>query len=223
MIKHLLFALLFCPLLSFAQEFEDFENEEDIFDVPQVVAVQNRIYDLNQGLTLKAGYLPLDNFTKGFNFGASYTYYFSDFTGWEVVNANYVLDSQTSLAGQLDSFGVQAETLPEFIDWYATTNIAYTPFYNKSLLFNRSVVWGETTFLVGGGAGNFTRSGVKPLLSLGVILKYFLGPRTAFKVEVRDHIAFLDGGIESYLAISLGYSFQLGGRKSGEEHLIDEL
>ncbi len=83
-----------------------------IYDLPQVVAVQNRAYQVSKELTLQAGYLPSDAFNKGYTIGANYTYFFSDYLGWEILNANYVINSPTNLKGDLlDCCQVQVENV----------------------------------------------------------------------------------------------------------------
>ncbi len=211
----LLLFLLFC-LLSYSNLFAAEEPKKDIFNVPKVVAVQNRKYYLNKGVTLNFGYLPLDSFTKGLTAGASYAYYFSDFTAWEILNVNYVASIDTQLKNDLiTTYQVKPVSIPDFMQYYVTSNILYTPFYNKSLLFNKSIVWGETTFLAGAGVGAFKTSGMAPLMNLGLILKYFISEKTSMNLDVREHIAFVGGtnGVQGILYIGLGYAFQLGDNK----------
>lgn len=201
------------PIFSSAEEIKS-----DIFDVPKVVAVQNRKYYLNKGVTANLGYMPTDSFTKGLVLGGTYTHYFSDFTAWEVLNANYVVNISTDLQSQLQSFGVQASQIPDFMQYYVTSNIVYTPFYNKSLLFNKSVVWGETSFLAGAGVANYKKNGITPLISGGLNLRYFLSEGTSLKLDIREHVAFVGGndGIQAILYIGLGYTFQLGEKMNRE-------
>ncbi len=82
---------------SFAEE----QVVQDIYTVPKLVAIQNRNYNVNQNLSVLLGYLPSDSFTKGITAGAAYTYYFSDFTAWEVLNAQYVFAQDTGLKRDL--------------------------------------------------------------------------------------------------------------------------
>ncbi|MDZ4676182.1 MAG: hypothetical protein SGI74_01625, partial [Oligoflexia bacterium] len=60
----------------------------DLYDVPKVGTVQNRSHDYSSELTVQGGYLPMDPFTKYLAYGGSYTYFFSAFTAWEVVNGS---------------------------------------------------------------------------------------------------------------------------------------
>ncbi len=216
-------AVVIFALGFFASLAQAAEEKKDIFDVPKVVAVQNRKYFLNKGVTLNLGYLPTDSFTKGLALGGTYTHYFSDFTAWEIVNLNYVVNMKTDLQNQLQGFGVQPTRVPAFPQYYLTSNIVYTPFYNKSLLFNKTVVWGETSFLAGAGVAYYGRDtgnpeddpGITPMISGGLNLRYFLSESTSLKLDIREHIAFVGGtdGVQAVLYIGMGYTFQLGDNK----------
>ena len=112
------------------------------------MAVQNRPYYSLHDLTFSAGWLPSDAFNKGITFGASYTYFFKDYLAWEILNLNYSVNSETSLKQEMENLNIDItnEGFGGALDYmvaYATTNFIYTPFYNKSLLFNDKIVHGN--------------------------------------------------------------------------------
>ncbi len=184
-------------------------QEDDIFAIPKTYAVQHRKFKLGSQYSAHGGYLPMDSFTKGFVVGASYTKYFSDFTGWEVLNANYVFSMDTDLKSQLlNEFKATPGQIPPFPEWYITTNIVYTPIYNKNLFFNKSVIWGDITFVAGPGIGSFTNDGVKPLINGGAVLRFFLSQNESFKVDIRQNLPFLSTGVEPFLFIGAAYTYQ---------------
>src|SRR5690349_988244 len=95
----------------------------DLYDVPKVVAVQNRSYLLSDEVTLQAGYLPLDAFIKYFSFGLVFTHYFSDFLGWEVFNANYAAANPSGLERDLiNNFQVTPDKF-DTLDYFGSTNL----------------------------------------------------------------------------------------------------
>lgn len=196
------------------------EAEEDIFAVPKTYAVQNRKYKLGGQYSAHLGYMPMDSFTKGVVLGASYTKYFSDFTGWEVINANWVMSIDTDLKKQLtEEFAADPGQIPDFPEWYITTNIVYTPIYNKNLLFNKSVIWGDITFVAGPGVGSFKNDGVKPLVNGGAILRFFLNDKESIKIDIRENLPFLSTGVEPFLFIGAAYTYQFDSKEKtqGEE------
>lgn len=197
-----------------------FAQEEDIFAVPKTYAVQNRKFKLGNQYSAHLGYLPMDSFTKGVVLGASYTTYFTDFTGWEIINANYVFSMDTDLKAQLiDQFAADPGKIPDFPEWYITTNIVYTPIYNKNLFFNKSVVWGDITFVAGPGMGSFKNDGVKPLVNGGAVLRFFLTQNESFKIDIRENLPFLSTGVEPFLFIGAAYTYQFDSKvkQQGDE------
>jgi outer membrane beta-barrel protein len=208
-----LLAVLFSAPLAWSQT----TTPSEVYDLPQLVAVQGRPYYLSHGLTANIGYLPSDAFNKGYTVGGSYTYYFSDFVGWEVVHANYSINQETKLKRNLKKdFNAEVEAVGfggvlDYIDYYATSNVVYTPLYNKSLLFNKTVVRGETSGLIGGGAAHFNSTGWKPMVTVGLMLRFFASARTSYVLDVRENVYFdKDTGANGMISMMVGFSYQLG-------------
>jgi len=194
----------------------------DVYDLPKLTAIQNREYYLDHGIIFRLGVLPMDAFNKGLIAGASYTYYFTDYIGWEVLDFNYSSNSETNLKKDLtENFQVQVQNkgldgVLDYVDYYVTSNLVYTPFYSKNLLFNKSVVHSETSFVFGGGVAKYHATGFKSLVGIGIIARYFTSRKTSWVFEARDNLYFdKAAGTTSILSLSIGYSFQLGsGRES---------
>lgn len=191
--------------------------DSSVYDLPKVVAVQNRAYQVNSELSGQIGYLPSDAFNKGYTLGASYTTFFSDFLGWEVVNANYVINSPTNLKKDLnDCCAVQVENVGfggvlDYIQYYATSNLVYTPLYTKSLLFNKDIVRGEISFVGGGGVAKFAETGTKALVSIGLYVRFFTQEDRSWKFDFRNNVYFEShlGAVNS-MSLMVQYSFHLG-------------
>lgn len=193
---------------------------ENLYDLPKVVAVQNRTYYLNHDINMQIGYLPSDAFNKGYTVGGSYTYFFSDYLGWEVVNANYSFNSETRLKKDLlENFQASVANVGfggvlDYIQWYALTSLVYTPLYTKSLLFNKTVVRGETSFVFGAGGAQFKATGMRPLISAGLYLRFFTRPDRSWRFDLRNNVYFEDSlGAVNTVSLMVGYSMQLGGNK----------
>lgn len=193
------------------------ETPSAAYDLPKLVAVQDREHYLNRGLSLSAGYLPSDAFNKGVIVGATYTHFFTDYFAWEVANFNYSFNIETSLKNELiTKFPAEIENVGfegnlDFIKFYVTSNLVYTPFYNKSLLFNKRVVRGETSFVLGAGTVKFEITGYKPIVDFGLFLRYFLTPATSLKFDFRSNFYYdADRGLSNFLSLVVSYSVQLG-------------
>lgn len=199
-----LLSLTLCPRIAQAVE-------DDLYTTPKLVAVQGRKYNINKNLSAHFGYIPDDAFTKGYLVGGAFTYYFSDFAGWEVINANYVFKSDTGLLKDIKSrFALRPEDerALDFVEYYVTTGFVYTPIYNKNLFFNSKIVNGEQSFVVMGGLTRFYKGGFLPAFGGGIIFKYFISDKTSFKLDIRDLVAIdpirgLDGIIELKIALDI--------------------
>lgn len=205
-------------LILFLFSFESFAKKppSQFYDLPKVVAVQNRPYYNNTDLTLQLGWLPSDAFNKGYSAGFTFSSYFLDYLAWEVINANYIINQETSLKGEFEKLNVDVSSKGfggalDYMVYYATTGLVYTPFYNKSLLFNDKVVHGSTSLVVSGGVAGFKETGSRFLVSGGLILKFYTEDNNAWKVDLRNNIYFEETlGAVYALTIGVGYSFELG-------------
>ncbi len=219
--SHILMCLSLLGLLASPAAFTQTPSQE-FYDLPQIVAVQNRPYYLNQDLTFHFGTLPLDAFNKGYPIGWTYTHFFRDYLAWEVINLNYSFNDETKLKRALvEDFSVEIrnvgfEGVLDFPRWYALSSLVYTPMYMKNLLFNRSLVHGEVSFVGGLGAAKFAETGYRPLISVGAYIRLFSSERASWKVDLRNNIHIDETvGAVNMLSIMLGYSYQLGGRPEG--------
>lgn len=203
-----------------------FAEETDVFSIPKTYAVQNRKYVLGNQITGYVGYMPMDSFTKGVQIGAVYTTYFTDFTGWEMINANYVYNMDTGLKKDiLDISGgtAAADKIPDFPEFIITTNFVYTPIYSKNLFFNKDVIWGDLSLVAGGGIANYERAGISPIANFGAIMRFFTSEQSSYKIELREYVGFVTGGAEPFMSINVGYTYQFGSakKKQGDQDDIE--
>lgn len=211
-----LFVAFVC--LSSLAPFAAAEPPSDVYDLPKVVAVQNRAFQVENELTLQGGYLPSDAFNKGYVLGAAYTHFFSDYLGWEIVDANYVINSPTGLKSDLldcceaDVISEGFDGALDYIQWYVLTNLVYTPLYTKALLFNKDIVRGEISFVGGAGGAKFAETGMKPMISLGFYVRFFTRADRSWKFDFRNNIYMEDSlGAVNSMSLIVGYSFHFGG------------
>ena len=189
----------------------------DIYDVPRVNIIEHKKYYLHDELAIQLSYLPLDPYVKYFSAGLAYTHFFSEFTGWEVINGQYAMNFPAGLQNNLLSdFStgckdptkcVVASDFPT-LTYFATSNIVFTPLYTKNLFFNSSLVYSQVSFVAGGGIAGFTDA-MKSCIDLGVVLRYFLSPSSSLKFDFRDYV-FLNQDQKNNLTITAAYTFNLG-------------
>ncbi len=163
---------------------------------------------LNDEVAPQVTYLPLDALYKYIAVGVTYTHYFSDFVGWEVVNANLAFKQSTDLLDTIRAAQFDISNKLHVLQYYGSSNLVYTPLYSKSLLFSRSIVYGETSFVFGPAFGKF-EDGSKIGINLGFILRYYLGQSTSLRFEGRDYF-FLGGEAVNAVMLTIGFAVNLG-------------
>lgn len=179
------------------------------FDIPKVISIQKRAYNLSDEVTGQFSYLPMDSFTNYFTLGGAFTHYFNDFLGWEALNLEYANSYSTGLTGLLNTkYQVQTEPF-DIINYYGTTNLVYTPMYMKNLLFNSGIVYGEISFVGGLGITKFNTSGNVSTVDFGMIMRYFLSKSTSLKFDFREYV-YLSGTSKSNLALTGGFAYDFG-------------
>lgn len=203
-------ALLLLSLSSFAQE----KKETDPFDLPQVMAVENKKFNPWRDITLQAGVLPLDAFYKGLSVGVSYTHNFNSYLAWEMINANYTSTQDTNLKRDLlDNFSARPKGILDSVKYYATTHLVYTPIYSKNLLFNKDVMYGEWSFVGGGGTVGYNSGESALLVGGGLVARFFSSETFSYKVDGRLYYQTAPNkSSDLLLMINFGLSFEVGGK-----------
>jgi len=200
MIKHLVITsvLLFCSGV-FASTSE----------IPKVIAIQKRNYHLGTELGLNVSYLPMDSFTNYFVLGGNVTHYFSDYLGWEIINGGYANGTSTGLREYIVNNFALEPTDYDTMNYFFTSNIIYTPFYTKNLVFGSNIGYGDMSFVLGGGLSKYTRLNNINTIDTGIILRYALSEVTSLRFDFRYYF-YLGGDLKSNLGITIGWSYNFG-------------
>jgi len=190
---------------------------DEAYDVPKIVAVEPRAFNPHYDLTVQLSYLPMDAFYKGWAPGLSYTQTLSSSWSWEVFNANYSFNTDTSLQKDLtDNFDVRPSnsSVLDPVLWYATTSAIYTPIYSKYLVGNESVRYGSVSYVFSAGSVNFKSGDQRPLLGAGFILRAFHSLSKSSKFDGRIYYHFSnDKSTDTILMLTYGFSFEMGDGK----------
>jgi outer membrane beta-barrel protein len=200
------FWLMFLWLAIFsAQVYASEENEQG-----KIVAVQSRKYQLRHEFNFSGGVLPLDAFAKGLTIGGNYTYHVNDFWGIEIINFQVAENFDTGLKDDLQkNFGVST-TQFNLVQYLLGSSIVVKPVYGKLVFFNRAVLPGEVSLMLGGGVVNFD-DGVLPALDAGLLMRVWLNKTWSVRVDARDYYATDGDSSENVLFIGLGLSINVGG------------
>lgn len=188
---------------------------EIAYELPKLVAVEPKAFNPHYDVTANFGILPIDAFYKGIAAGVSYTHSYNSAWQWEILNANINFKSDTNLKTDLiDVFQVRPAGILDYISWYTTSNAIYTPIYSKNLLFNRELLYGSFSFVMGGGTVGFNSGDIAPMLGGGLILRAFHSATKSSKLDLRIYQHFASSkSSDQVLILSYGLSFELGDNK----------
>lgn len=215
--RALLLILVALPFIIFVTQAsaEDGVVKRDVYDLPTPVAIQGRTNNIDQSFALNVGYIPTDSFNRGYPVSLNYAFYFKPYFAWEVVNYSYNFNTETQLKRDFNDLGLSAQNnvglggVLDFPKSIVMTGLVYTPLYGKSLLFNKSLVHSETSFYFGVGALLLNKSGSVPAVAPGIQGRYFLSPKTALRLYLRQYF-FKDSklGITGMTDLGVGYEVQ---------------
>jgi outer membrane beta-barrel protein len=172
-------------------------------------ALQSRKYHLHHEFYVAPGLLPLNAFQKSLIGNVSYTYHIND--GWavEMLQFAYAYNVDTGLADKLERlFGA---TVADFnpLKYFGSVNVVVKPIYRKMILFNRTILHGETFFVGGPGVFKFADK-FKPAVDVGIGFRVFLNEWASIRFDGRDYIWFKGSNFGNVIMLTLGMSFNLG-------------
>jgi outer membrane beta-barrel protein len=174
-------------------------------------ALQSRKYHLKHEFYVAPGFLPLDAFQKSITANASYTYHLNDAWAIEFAQFSYAYNIDTDLQNKLKRlFGAQAADLDP-LQFFGSVNAVFKPVYRKMILFNRTILHGETFFVLGAGAFKLEKAGYKGAMDLGIGFRIFLNDWASVRIDARDYIYFTGWDTNNVMSLTLGTSFNLKG------------
>lgn len=200
---------LFSFFTSGTSCFAQSEQKKTNYSLPQIVAVEARIYNPKSDLTLWTGVLPLDDFYKALTLGLGYTISLSDNYKWGIINGHAAFTSDTGLKKDLlKNFSVQPQGILDYIKYYTTTDLLYTPIYGKNLLRSQTVIRTEMSLLLSGGIVFFNSGNTAPMAGFGGQIRFFSSPSLSYKLDSRIYYHMDPAQSSSFLLnIGFGVSF----------------
>jgi outer membrane beta-barrel protein len=211
------FAFILSSILIVASTHTAQAAARDPYDLPEQVAIQGRKYQMNHSIFGSAGYMPIDSFNRAFSFSGGYRYAIRPWLTWEVLSYTQVANSQTQLKKDLEALNLDVKNvgLGGVFDWpkqIYMTGIHYAPYYSKSLMFNSTLVYSETSVFLGAGSLNFNLTGQKPMIAPGLATRMYIGKSFAFNAYFRDYFYKDDNtGITGIFDFGVGLELGFGG------------
>lgn len=188
---------------------------------PPKTIIQERVYRPNHEVRLGLGYLPQDPFYKAYGPELAYVRHFGDWIEWEVIRLAYFAYTETDIRRQIASEFDVAKDPYEKVQYLAFSHARWAPFYGRSTVLNRSVVYSETFFSAGVGMvgwsgaegpradGNDPGSGgTRPAAAVGLGFRFYTSKRTSLTIDVHDQfVQRFDGSLGTQFYITIGGSF----------------
>lgn len=210
--KLLLLLVCLLPVLAMADEDQDLENPGT------VSAVQDRLFRMNQELTLGVGVLPIDAFYKGLSAQVAYTAHFSDSFAWQVGRALYSYDVNTGLEDQLERDFHVKPTTHEQVQWMVGSDLVWSPWYGKTSFLNRSVSHFDAFLSLGASVIKFTGGDTssanlnqfKPAVNLAVGARLFSTRRVSYRLDLADNVVITKDRIFNVATLQLSLALNFG-------------
>lgn len=203
------------------------ENQEEFEKASQLV-VRNKLYYKPGKIEVAgtAGLMPYDDVNNQYFVGAKATWHWTDYWGWEVIEFQKAFSSTTDWVKNLVSSKSINNLQTAQLNYLATSNLVFSPFYGKVRVFGSSLVYFDLYAVAGGGlAGSRTiklssgnpesevRSGMDPVIDFGVGFKVFMGPSFGMLLDLRDYLTFSETygkrSVKSNYTVFLGLNFFL--------------
>lgn len=185
--------------------------QADVYDVPEVTPIINRLYPSTGEFSLKVAYFPIGAFNKHLGLGASYLRLDNPNHGWEVISGYYFLEMPSGLKKVVMAppYNVTSDIFP-VLKYMVKSGYNYVPFYSKSILFNSYLIHSRTFLNISAGISDYQIE--KPLFaSVGYGQNFYFGKNKALNFDVAYVNFFKKSSyIQNQLTISLGMVFAWG-------------
>jgi outer membrane beta-barrel protein len=179
--------LAFVSTSVFAANLPAAPTNQSEFEKESRSVVRNKLYYKPGKFEVAAtgGLMPYDDVNNQYFVGGKLAWHLTDSLGWEILDAQKASASITSWANNLVNEKNINNLQTAQLDYLATTNLLFSPFYGKIRVFGSSLVYFDLYTVLGAGlAGTKTvklskgspestlRTGVDPVVDFGLGFKF---------------------------------------------------
>ncbi|MBK7860956.1 MAG: outer membrane beta-barrel domain-containing protein [Archangiaceae bacterium] len=173
-----------------------------------VAAIQDRAYRMSTEFDIAVGVLPLDAFTKQIYGQVAFVYHFTDLFAWQVGRGAYGYNWSTGLKGELEkTYGVLPTTI-DVVQFFVGSDLMFTPFYGKTAILNKAVIYAEAYLLLGATVFKYTNA-FRPAVNVGGGVRVFQNKYVSYRLEVTDNVVLKERP-EQVLQINLMLALNFG-------------
>jgi outer membrane beta-barrel protein len=193
------------------------EDSEALFLLPDVVAIENKLYDKQFEISVTGSYLPSNAYNRYIGTGLGLYYKLSPSWKWEAIRYDFLRDTPTNLRGELENeFAIDVQSqffggrfLP--MRSIARTGILWSPFYNKGLFANRKVIYSNLSIVANFGQVFFKERSDQMMAGVGGIYQIYVATSLSVKFDIRHNFIFdSTQGTVDFSEVSVGFSYHFG-------------
>lgn len=165
------------------------KNRPGSLDGAYVNAVENEMIRGSNQINLAYGLYPLDPYYNAFDIDGAYSYFFSDWVGWEVIRFHLIFTSEKDLTRELaEDYGANPEKIDRLKTIF-TSSLLFPLIYGKQVFTNEYYFYHRVIFLLGVGQMN-TEMQSAFTMPVGVRGDFAIDERFSWTLEGRYHVAF---------------------------------
>ena len=181
---------------------------------PNIRSIQEKKYRLGHEFQLGLGALPLDAYYVGFTPTGSYTYHVTERFAWEVLQASYSFNIETSLKDDLyKNYGLgPVPGYDKRLQLILSSDLIYKPLVGKFALFNSYLMQSEGFFVMGLGPILKAKK-FYPSVNGGLGLRLWINETMSWRIDIRDYVIYSEWfKIENTLSFLFSVTFNFSNR-----------
>jgi outer membrane beta-barrel protein len=195
----------------------------------RIYVIQEKIFHRYHETGLLLSYIPDDDFYDSYGIGANYVFHFNDVFSWEVFRAEWMMNQEKSLKDDMEQSLEITPTYYDELSYMVHSQLWFRPFYGKSAVLNKKILFHETGLFAGMGMIGYDRkksfgndaNDSALSFSFGVGTTFFLNSLTGISFQIQHMMHFKDNQTENRIGLIMGYSFRfnLSPRKKVQSNL----
>ncbi|MBF0451940.1 MAG: outer membrane beta-barrel domain-containing protein [Candidatus Magnetomorum sp.] len=203
-------------LLSFAPWYVYADDSSDLTQKDHIYVIQEKIFHRYHETGLFMSYVPDDDFYDSFALGANYVFHITDVFSWEVFRAAWMTNQEKSLKDDIERSLDITPTHYDEPNYMVHSQFWFRPFYGKSAVLNKRIIFHETGLFAGIGMIGFDQkksfgnnaNDTALSVSCGLGTTFFLNSYSGVSFHIRNLMHFKKDQTENRISLEMGYSFR---------------
>ena len=181
-----------------------------------IYVIQEKIFHRYHDIGIYLSYIPDDTFYDSYGIGANYVFHFNDTFSWEVFRASWINNQLKSIKEDIESSSKLTPIHYDEPKYLFHSQFWFRPFYGKSAVLNKKIIFHETGLFAGLGMIGYDRkrsfgsdsNDTALSLSFGLGTTFFLNSFSGLSFQIRDMMHFKSNKTENRISLEIGYSYR---------------